>query len=108
VGSRRIAIAAAVLVLVLCGAMTGLTYAVVALSKDSSVGDTGVMVVKGSDVPVSTGGGQRRVLGLLRHHLDLASQPGAVLQDPARHRRNQVLQQAATLESMYLSNPQAR
>jgi hypothetical protein len=36
-------------------AMTGLTWAVVALSKDSKVGDSGVMVVKGGDVPVSTG-----------------------------------------------------
>jgi hypothetical protein len=44
-----------VLVVVLCAAMTGLTYAVVALSKDSRVGDSGVMVVKGSDMPVSTG-----------------------------------------------------
>ena len=52
----RIAIAAVVLVAVLCAAMTGLTYAVVALSKDSRVGDSGVMVVKGSDMPVSTGG----------------------------------------------------
>jgi hypothetical protein len=47
-----------VLVVVLCAAMTGLTYAVVSLSKDSRVGDSGVMVVKGSDVPVSTGGGR--------------------------------------------------
>jgi hypothetical protein len=54
--ARRIAIAASVLVVVLCAAMTGLTYAVVSLSKDSRVGDNGVMVVKGSDTPVSTGG----------------------------------------------------
>jgi hypothetical protein len=40
--------------------MTGITYAVVALSKESRVGDSGVMVVKGSDVPVSTGGGGLR------------------------------------------------
>ena len=52
----RIAIAASVLVAVLCAAMTGITYAVVALSKESRVGDGGVMVVKGSDTPVSTGG----------------------------------------------------
>jgi hypothetical protein len=52
----RIAIAASVLAAVLCAAMTGITYAVVALSKESRVGDTGVMVVKGSDTPVSTGG----------------------------------------------------
>jgi hypothetical protein len=54
---RRIAIAAAVLVAVLCAAMTGITYAVVALSKESRVGANGVMVVKGSDTPVSTGAG---------------------------------------------------
>jgi hypothetical protein len=59
--ARRIAIAAVVLVVVLCAAMTGLTYAVVALSKDSRVDASGVMVVKGSDVPVSTGA--RRVVG---------------------------------------------
>jgi hypothetical protein len=45
-----------VLVAVLCAAMTGLTYAVVALSKESRVGDNGVMVVKGTDTPVATGG----------------------------------------------------
>jgi hypothetical protein len=48
--------------------MTGITYAVVALSKESRVGDGGVMVVKGSDTPVATGG-----CGGLRHHLDLDS-----------------------------------
>jgi hypothetical protein len=63
--------------------MTGITYAVVALSKESRVGDNGVMVVKGSDTPVATGaggcGGLRGAAGgcggLLRHHLDLYSQP---------------------------------
>jgi hypothetical protein len=59
--ARRIAIAAVVLVVVLCAAMTGLTYAVVSLSKDSRVDTSGVMVVKGSDMPVSTGA--RRVVG---------------------------------------------
>jgi hypothetical protein len=59
-----------VLVAVLCAAMTGITYAVVALSKESRVSNSGVMVVKGSDTPVSTGGG-----GGGRHHLDLDLQP---------------------------------
>jgi hypothetical protein len=53
--------------------MTGITYAVVALSKESRVGDNGVMVVKGGDTPVATGAGGCG--GLLRHHLDLNSQP---------------------------------
>jgi hypothetical protein len=34
--------------------MTGITYAVVALSKESRVGANGVMVVKGSDTPVTS------------------------------------------------------
>jgi hypothetical protein len=64
-----------VLVVVLCAAMTGLTYAVVALSKESRVGDNGVMVVKGSDTPVSTGGSCRGIIG---------TQPRSVFQARAR------------------------
>jgi hypothetical protein len=52
-----------VLVAVLCAAMTGITYAVVALSKESRVSDSGVMVVKGTDVPVATGAGLRGCCG---------------------------------------------
>jgi hypothetical protein len=68
--------------------MTGITYAVVALSKESRVGDGGVMVVKGSDAPVSTGeGAGPRGLLLRRDHLDLDSQPAGTitaLQGPAQ------------------------
>jgi hypothetical protein len=71
-----------VLVVVLCAAMTGLTYAVVALSKDSRVGDNGVMVVKGTDTPVATGGAAGGCGGLLPQHLDLDSRQAQRSQGP--------------------------
>jgi hypothetical protein len=81
-----------VLVAVLCAAMTGLTYAVVALSKDSKVGDNGVMVVKGTNTPVATGGASPGQ--------DLNSQPGTALPLATQRCRNQVLQPSVNLASL--------
>lgn len=42
--------------MLLCVATAGLTYGMVVLAKETKVDSSGLMLAKGSDMPVSTGG----------------------------------------------------
>ncbi len=52
----RILVGSAIAFVVLCAAIAGLTYGMVVLAKDTRVSSSGVLMTKGSEVPVATGG----------------------------------------------------